>query len=220
MRLFVEVQRRGILEVATGLSGRKLVGARNRPHAVQCVRAAPTPVFSSLSYSSHSTFRSPCWGLGRAGSGPVCNAISMLNAASSTSLDCPEADTHDRRLRVVGPSSLRSQDRSVFGAFAPGRLGEWERGRMTAAISGCWASIRQQCPRCRRAPVCRWLWAGSTRVSLERVCESLDGPRGDGIREAERAEWQLKDNTVGQRKLSHRALRSLPQSRRIELPVG
>jgi hypothetical protein len=33
----------------------------------------------------------------------------------------------------------------------------------------------------------RWLWAGSARVNSVRVCESLDVPRRDGIREAERA---------------------------------
>jgi hypothetical protein len=45
--------------------------------------------------------------------------------------------------------------------------------------------------------VCRSLWAGSTRVNFERVCDSLDGPRGDGIWETERAEWQSMV-TVGQ----------------------
>jgi hypothetical protein len=34
----------------------------------------------------------------------------------------------------------------------------------------------------------RWLWAGSPRVNLERVCDSLDVPIQDEIREAERAE--------------------------------
>jgi hypothetical protein len=58
------------------------------------------------------------------------------------------------------------------------------------------------------------------RESSVRVCDSLGGSMGDVIWEAERAKWQLKDNTVGQRKLSHRALRSLPQSRRVELPAG
>jgi hypothetical protein len=31
--------------------------------------------------------------------------------------------------------------------------------------------------------VCRSLWAGSTRVNLERVCDSLDGPMRGVIRE-------------------------------------
>jgi hypothetical protein len=44
--------------------------------------------------------------------------------------------------------------------------------------------------------VSRSFWAGSTRVNLERVCESLDGPVGDVIREAARAE--VAKGIVGQ----------------------
>src|ERR1700730_11865972 len=38
--------------------------------------------------------------------------------------------------------------------------------------SGAGLMTRRQRPRCRRAPVSRSLWAGSTRVNLERVCGS------------------------------------------------
>jgi hypothetical protein len=71
-------------------------------------------------------------------------------------------------------NSLRSASGAARPESGRGRGNRWDH-------SGGWVarlSTRRQRPRCRRAPVCRWLWAGSTRVNLVRVCDSLDGPMG------------------------------------------
>jgi hypothetical protein len=186
MRLFVEVQRRGNPKGSDWLSGRKLVGARDRPHAVQCVRAAPRRPSVRL--------RTPRTRLSDRLAG-------AWQGWSGTSLERdPHAATgwdqsdHSHGW-VLGPSpttvlrcrrtpSIRAQrcaPRILFGEGGRSGLRRW---------LGCSALHRRQRLWCRRTPVCRSLGAGSPRVNPERVCDSLDGPMGDVIREAERAEWQ------------------------------
>jgi hypothetical protein len=73
------------------------------------------------------------------------------------------------RSNVNLPPALRAQIRVVWRG--------WERSRIVRLHSDVLPAVS------------RSLGAGSTRVNPGRVCDSLDGPRGDGIRKAERAQW-------------------------------